>query len=449
MGFNTEGLSGWPAPETLRTSGKALQDSGKKLSDGVGECVNGWVPVETHYTEGAGKEKIYAAMTMPLAHGTAVEMATKSAKGYIDTFADEVDGLKTRRTTVQEKMGTFNDNESSDDESKKNPEFGMGSEAAIQSEIDGIVEDLISAADKCAQDINKVDVTEPWFVDLITSKEAGLITALGTNALTLSQFEHVTVTKVKPVTLYFPQWKRTEIFVPTRVLMTPNGTYIQMTRLVQDEFRLIPVQGTLERSWLEKKWLNLKPEPSEFFFKHSEKYRAFVNAHPDRFAPPTQGKPSWWRGDLKLSNLVDDFNKAKGWTKFAKGAGPIVAIAAAGLTYADEYKDAKEELAKEHPDWSEEQIHNRAIEEAAVKGTTKVGLDIGAGMAGAYVGTLIGGPLGTVIGFGVGMGASWLMDELGIKDAAADFAQDTVDVVTDVAEDVGGAISDGWNSVFG
>ncbi|MBG6085461.1 hypothetical protein [Zhihengliuella flava] len=419
------------------------------MHEAVGDCATAWAPVADQYREGEGRDKVVQAMTLPLAHGAAVSVASERICGHLETFCDTVEDLKERRTTLLGRVSTFNSNENSGDESTENPTSGYGSEREIQGKIDALGEDLIAAADRCAKDINEVDVTSPGFVEAITSKEGGIASGLLGAGLTLTQFKDVEFTRITVVKTTFQQWKLTAIQVPTRTIVTPNGRYIATVTLVQAQVRTLTTETVTAMTWTQRQLLNLKPEVNEFLYKRSQAYRDLVERFPERWRPITPGnRPSWWRADQKLASTVDDFIDSKGWTKFAKGAGPVMTLITAGMTYADEYADAKEELLQEHPDWTSEQIHNRALYEATLKGTTKVGLDIAAGMTGAAIGTAIGGPLGTVVGFGIGIGLSYVLDATGVKDWAADTVTDIADGIGDVAEDVGDFVSDTWSSIF-
>ncbi|GHD04247.1 hypothetical protein [Zhihengliuella salsuginis] len=449
MGLNTECLKNWPNPDTLRADAGTLKTKGNKVHEAVGDCATEWAPVADQYRSGEGRDQIVQAMTLPLAHGAAVSVASERINGHLATFCDTIVDLEERRTSLNSRIGDFNSNESSTDEDKSNPSTGYGSQSEIQGKIDALGQDLIAAADKCAKDINSVDVTSPGFVEAITSKEVGITAGLLGAGLTLTQFKDVEFTRVTVVRTTFQQWKLTAIQIPTRTIVTPNGRYISTVTLVQAQVRTLTTETITAMTWTQRQLLNLRPEVNEFLYKQSQTYRDLIDRYPDRWAPMTPGsRPAWWRPDQKLMNTVDDFMDAKGWTKFAKGAGPVMTLVTAGMTYADEYSDAKEELLKDHPDWTEEQIHNRALYEATLKGTTKVGLDIAAGMTGAAIGTAIGGPVGTVVGFAVGIGISYVLDATGAKDWAADTVTDIADGVGDIAEDVGGAVSDAWNSIF-
>lgn len=137
------------------------------------------------------------------------------------------------------------------------------------------------------------------------------------------------------------------------------------------------------------------------------------------------------------------------WTRALRVAGPIATVVTAGLTYNSEYQKALEEVAAEHPDWSQEEIEARAREMRNVQGTTQLGLDFGYGAAGATIGTFIGGPIGTVVGFGAGFVIGWAAEELGLNDVIKDGVQSAWDWGSDVAGDVGDAVGDAWNSIFG
>ncbi|WP_309082143.1 hypothetical protein [Zhihengliuella sp.] len=449
MALDTSGLQGWPDPATIKTDAGQLPKKGQEIHEVVGDCATEWAAVDGAYREGPGRDAVVQAMTMPLAHATAVEVVAEQAKGHLETYAETVTELKTRKTNLESRISTFNSNASSSDPDVENPEFGYGSQAEIQGKINDLVADLTAAADTCAKDINGIDVTDDGFVDLLTEKEAGLAVEVLGEGLSLTMFQDVRFSQLTIVQTTYQRWKLTAITVPSRVIVTPSGRYIATVTLVQETLETMTVTDVTRRTWTQRQFLDMRPEVNEFLFRNSAKYRSYVEANPGRWQPFHPGsRPAWWRADQKLVNFADDFRASNGWTKFVRGAGPVVSVVMAGLTYRDEYEDAKAKLLEEHPDWSESEIHNRALYESATRGTTKVVLDLGAGMTGMAIGTAIGGPLGAVVGFGVGVGLSYLMDATGFKDWAAEGVTDLVDGAGELLDDAGDAVSDAWNSIF-
>ncbi|MCQ1994791.1 DUF3482 domain-containing protein [Arthrobacter sp. zg-Y1171] len=117
-----------------------------------------------------------------------------------------------------------------------------------------------------------------------------------------------------------------------------------------------------------------------------------------------------------------------------------------------------------------DELDKRADAMGAVKGGTKVGIDLAAAGTGAMIGTAIGGPVGTVAGAAIGIGISVVtsveFDFLGgksVKDALADLAMTGVDdfmesdlmksdagkAARKAADSVAEAAGDCWNKLFG
>ncbi|WP_130448999.1 hypothetical protein [Zhihengliuella halotolerans] len=447
--LDTSGLEYWPAAESVRREAGALRCRGSVVAATIEDAADGWANVQRGYRSGEGREQLVGAMSLPPAHGVVVQRATDRIAGHLEAFADEVQVLVQRRQALWGEIEAFNLNACTTDSPTPGERFE--SRVHLQGLVNSVAADFVESAENCAARIRSVDVTETGFVDTIASREAGIASGVVGAGLKMSQFEdHRFMQKIiEPATIL--------VHSLAPIAVVPSGTYVSgsegvyMSSAIMYQRQVHAVQGQIvsDMTWTERTFMNLKPQINGWLYGRNRLYRNWVRKDPTRWQDlAARPKPPLWRLDERVADFARSVKDAKGWTRAARAAGPLGVGLSAAATYADEHQDAQIEVRAKHADWSQEQVDDRAAYEAAVKGTTKVGIDLGAGATGAAIGTVIGGPIGTIAGFAIGITASYMLDHLGWKDAAADGLVIAGDWAGDLSGDMAEAVSEVWDELF-
>ncbi|MET1033941.1 MAG: hypothetical protein ABWX68_01715 [Arthrobacter sp.] len=441
MAFDTTGLSGWPNPDTIETAAAAVAESGRKLGGGVEECEAQWRRLYPSFSTGDGgaQNKIETLFDTVKAHGSAVEGAASLVESALDGFAADVRAAQALRDAAFLRIAEHTRLADAGEPA----EAGMYSTAAVQEFVNGVSAHLVRAAEECAGKLEGIDADAisdiGWLPELSPSD--------GTTVLAWAEFTSVDYTYSVRTNVEIPVWDYSVTAPSADWIVDADGNitrapFVSSRERVGTRFEIQDVAHHGTR----REWLGVKTPVNPWAYDKLDWYQRRVDANPRSY---TTGGPRFWDVQGRLNDFENGMANGSSAGRVLRVAGPIATVATLGLTYKSEYDGALEELATEHPQWSQDQLEDRAREEAAVKGTTQAAMDVGAGAAGAMVGTMIGGPVGTVIGFGVGIGVSWLVNESGLGDAVKDGAQDLWDGASDAAGDAGDAISDAWNSVFG
>ncbi|WP_102160557.1 hypothetical protein [Zhihengliuella halotolerans] len=447
--LDTSGFDGWPSADAIRGEAGALRSGGSVVAATIEDAADGWGNVQRGYRSGEGREPLVGAMALPLAHGMVIERATDRIAGHLEAFADEVQVLCQRRQALWSEIEVFNFNACTPD--APTPGERYESRVRLQGLVNSVAADFVEAAETCAALIRSVDVTEPGFVDAIASREAGVASGVVGAGLKMSQFEdHNFMQKIiEPATILVHSLAPIAVVPSGTYVSSSEGVFMSSAIVYQRQVHAVPGQIVSDMTWTERTFTNLKPQISSWLFDHNRLYRDWVEKSPTRWQNPSAvAKPPWWRLDRRAVDFVRSVKDAKGWTRAAKVAGPLGIGLTAAATYSDEHQDAQVEVRAKHADWSQEQVDDRAAYEAAVKGTTKVGIDLGAGAAGAAIGTVIGGPIGTIAGFAIGITASYVLDHLGWKDGAADVAVSFSDWSSGAMRGAASSIGEAWEEVF-
>lgn len=428
MSVDTSTLYGWASSSTVESAGTQLTSAGKGVDAEIDEAASDWNGIRSAYTEGPDVQTAYNAFDIIKDHGDAVREMSKMAGDALKTFAERIEGLQTRRSNA---ISAAEDVNKDLTDGKELPETGVGSEFAVQSQVDGVYDDYVQAAEECAETINSISVTTKPGGGFVASPEGGLVPGAGQAAMTMFEVESFTYRDLQPVivqyTDYIPngfyvspwaRWKDADGKISPKIGVLYGRKYKENTRFdVEWEDR-----GEVKSSW-RPNWKPTDTKWRRWMSEHVPLYQKVVDQNPIRWNAPLDDRPKWYNVWGKGKAWVEEFADAGKGTKFLKGGNAVVSAVMFGVTVNDEQDKRYNELAAEHPDWTQEELEAASNEAGVVRGAAKTGVDVGAGMAGAAVGTAIGGPVGTVVGFGVGIGLSYLADKTGLKEGVADVAE--------------------------
>ena len=439
--FDTTGLSNWPLPSAMETAAADLSSKAKDFKEGVEDCENAWKGLSEPFSmdDSAATDRVLNFYDLVTAHGDVVQASAEKTEDVIGVFADEVRDLETRRTTAFNRIEEHNSRVDDAEEAT-----GIYSESSVQTYINTVVADLITAAETCSADLEAITVDALVDEGLMPP---GFSTSDAVTVAAMTEFNRVNFTYTVVERHQVPIWDYTTTAPSADWVVDSDGNVTRAPFVTSREVAGYRYEHrTVQQTGTRTSWVGMQTPVNEWAYRNIPAYRDRVDLYPERYST---GGPRFWDVNGRLLDFEDALRNGNNWTRTLRVAGPLATIVTAGLTYKSEYDQALVEVAMEHPDWSTEEIEAQAREMSAVQGTTQVALDFGYGAAGAAVGTAIGGPVGTVIGFGVGMGLGWLAENTGVNDWVKDRAQDAWDGLSNAAEEVGGAISDAWNSVFG
>lgn len=442
MAIDATGLEDWPKPDTIDTAADALATKGKQVRGKVEDCETAWKTLYPGFQtdHAAVQEKVEKMFDLITTHGDAVEGATYLVKDAVTGFASKVRELELRRTEAHVRIGEHDRLEGEGDL----PDGGIYTTDAVQTYINNVVGDLVLAAEDCGSKLEGIDgqaISDAGFV-APSPGASDAVTVAG-----WAQFSRVDYTYTVLENVEIPVWDYTTTAPSADWVIDSNGVvsrapFINGPEVVDSRVEVQEVEHTGTK----KSWTGMRTPVNPWAYEHFDWYKERVDAHAERY---TTAGPRMWDLKGRLLDFEDAMRNGGNFTRVLRVAGPIAMVAGAGLTYKSEYDKALEEVAAEHPDWTEEEIRNRAGEMSAVQGTTQIGLDLAAGMAGAAIGTAIGGPFGTVVGFGAGIFISWVANESGINDWVKEKTQELWDWGTDELEPATDAIGDAWNWAFG
>ncbi|MGO1886128.1 MAG: hypothetical protein ACTH3G_12300 [Citricoccus sp.] len=441
MAFDTTGLTDWPVPDTLETTAEDLLTKATSFRKGVDDCEREWKSITDHFhtDNGTTMGRIEDYFQVIIAHGDVVEGTASKVKDHIGTFAADIRDLESRRTTAYSRIERHGELSADGDE----PENGIYSETHVQDFINTIVADLVLAAEDCSARLEGIDVQSVIDDGWLPNPSAN--DAVGVGALT--EYERVTFDYDVLERHQFPVWDYTTTAPSADWIADADGNITRAPFVSGWEHTGYRYETrTVTHRGVRTEWATMKTPVNNWAYENIPRYRDKVDLRPDLY---TTDGPRFWDAKGRLVDFQEALAHGNNWTRALRVAGPIATVVTAGLTYNSEYQKALEEVAAEHPDWSQEEIEARAREMRNVQGTTQLGLDFGYGAAGATIGTFIGGPIGTVVGFGAGFVIGWAAEELGLNDVIKDGVQSAWDWGSDVAGDVGDAVGDAWNSIFG
>lgn len=441
MAFDTTGLTDWPVPDTLDSAAEDLVTQATRFREGVDDCEREWNAITDHFhsNDGATMSRIEEYYQVVTAHGDVVEGVASAVKDHIGVFASDIRDLESRRTTAYSRIERH-DELSADGEE---PENGIYTETSVQNYINTIVADLVLAAENCSTHLEGIDVQsvidDGWLPQPTASDGVALVA--------LTEYERVTFNYDVVERHQFPVWDYSTTAPTANWVADSDGNITRAPFVTSREVSGYRYETrTVTHTGARTEWAMMKTPVNTWAYEHIPRYQQKVDLRPDLY---TTDGPRFWDAKGRLVDFQDALAHGNNWTRTLRVAGPVATLVTAGLTYNSEYQKALEEVSAEHPDWSQDEIEARAREMRNVQGTTQVGLDFGYGAAGATIGTFIGGPIGTVVGFGAGFLIGWAAEELGFNDVIKDSVQEAWDWGSDVAGDVGDAVGDAWNSIFG
>ncbi|WP_206604335.1 hypothetical protein [Arthrobacter pityocampae] len=453
MALDTSGLENWASPGDLEAAAKDISSVGADVSATVDGLSATWSGLSGSY-HAPEQVDVLAVFSSITPHGDVLERATAQTTTALDDFAATVRLLEMRRTALLAEVASFEADPRRLNEADPDPSLGPVPEYALQSDIDRLVLTYDDAVTDCVAALKGIDGTEGDILSTLSGPEVGLVAAGLSNYASTYTYKSVEVTATRQVRMPWQQFRFTPSD-PSGVLTDAevagdrwytmgDGSVVHISDPAHpDHASTVRERYTRNGFVPAVEW---RPSINKKFYDSLPAYRARVDANPDSWQPssePATPRPA--------------FGELPNGLKAARVGGGVLAVGMAGFTITDERNKAYDSLLVEHPEMSEAQRDLRAMEVGAVRGGAKTAFDFGAGAAGAAVGTMIGGPVGTVIGFGVGMGVSYLADQdlpewLGggtVKDRFADGVEEAYDLGKDITSDIGDALSDGWNSVFG
>ncbi|MGP9659931.1 hypothetical protein [Arthrobacter sp. AOP36-C1-22] len=418
--IDTRALENWPDPSALEGTGKSLRASGKKFSSKVDDASGTWGGVLNHYSSQnhSDEANVTNAFRVIKTQGSLVEGACDAGATTLENYAGEVRTLIVgRRATALERIDRHHELIADGEDLSPNSIYD---ESNLQAYVDGTGRRLSEIGDKYSKELDGISFetldNDGWIAsdDRTALTSSGMALAKWFDADTVNfKYTRVTVTRwtAWDVTKMTPS---ADFIVDSKgVASTPPSTY-KVTARSGISMSKLEINGTLKK---------------------------YVNR--------TTTGPAPWDVKGRLDHMTDGLKNGSRYTKFVRGAGPVLAIASTGITYHDQWTQSMADTAQEHPDWTQDQIKSRAREETVVKGTTKAAVDFGAGAAGAGIGMMIGGPVGAGVGFVAGIGISWAIDHWGGRDALADEMMDVYDGAKETAAKVKDAGKKVWHSIFG
>lgn len=426
MTVDTSKLFGWASAETVSGSAEELTTAGSGVDSAIDEAAQPWNAMPSAYISGPEEETVWNAFDIIKEHGDAIREMAKMAGDALDDFSTAISNLKGDRESALAKAREVNRKINSGEE------LDPGEESAAQGAVDDVYSRYEQAAQACADAIGNITVTTKPGGGFVASPEGGLLPAAAQSAMEMFQVESFTYRDLQPVSVVYAEYIPDGYYIsPWARWRTEDGKFsprigIVYGRKYRTEFHSKVVwedRGEITDHW-RPNWKPTDTKWRRWLSEHSALYQKVIDQDPTRWNAPLSDRPKWYNVWGKGKEWVSDFGTAGKGTKLLKGGNVVLTAVTVGVTFHDEKSKRYNELAAEHPDWTQEELEAAANEAGAVRTVAKTGVDFGAGMAGAAVGTAIGGPIGTVVGFGVGMGLSYLADKTGLKEGAADVVED-------------------------
>lgn len=461
MALDTSGLyKTWPIGAEVRSDGKAIHNATQAYGQLIIDTQATWTAMDASFRSPENQvETAKRAYDDLIVGGTAIGTAGSRVRDALVTYGDTVDDLQRDRRLAQTAAREFNAKVADGDEV---PDSGEGSEAAVQQQIDNVVQRLQTAMETCAEVLNKIDL-ELDIDSFVSGPVPNIITTVlkdGVKNLGFSDIEYIEFNDVKTTTSpgIGNRLSNTSIDVGMKSSFPFIGVDIDYPKTERDKTRTKDVFTETKSNFLlpaSMAWMGKIPG------KLGEKYRTRVGK--DNRAENVTKKTSkttvkgdhWWSKDREKTKTKTktstsnqqwrpdkDSGRSKptttGWkgvaTRTAKSAGFVGDVVGVAFTFEGNENQYEKEFANDpkYADLSPQERENEVTENTVVKTATDTTIDLAAGGTGAAIGAAFGGPIGAVAGFGIGIGLSWASDQdwfggKSAKDWAGEKANQAVD----------------------
>lgn len=418
MGYSVDisTFDDWADPEAIRTAAKELKKKANAVEDDVDACdttwtaLTGYITIDDHGSSSAFKNS-YKDIKR---HGEFAGAGGEKAKDALDGFADEIDELLPMVENLTGQIANFeieaNKIDASDSSAVSEAERA---ERGFAKMVTGMQTSYDNAEKKCANELNAI-------YDKVQDEGGKIAGPWGTAGLTLVSglptFVHIDPSRKIPVYQYrTPRYDPTKYYTTKKITLS-NG---------QVKYAAYLKPGAV------------LPAPERYIVKHQQ---------PWSIIDPNEAKAQ----GIKPHKIL-------------RYGNPLVTVVGGLITFNSEYEKRYNELLRTNPELTEDELENESGQAAVVRGGSKTAVILAAGATGTAIGTAIpgvGNLAGGLIGLGIGTVIAFSVEISGLNDWVADRAEDLYEAVVpepvknvvgevgEVASDVGGAISDGWNSLW-
>ncbi len=150
---NLSKLDQWPSPATIRTAADSVGTAGATIRDEVVNARTEWKSISDYYSSSGGDAVTLAgAFSLPKDRAENLKTATDEVKSALSTWADDIEGLHTRRTTARQEAASFPGDLPEDD-----PLFET-ERLRINQLINTTVQDYNGYVDDCVGALNGIEI---------------------------------------------------------------------------------------------------------------------------------------------------------------------------------------------------------------------------------------------------------------------------------------------------
>ncbi|WP_102158203.1 hypothetical protein [Zhihengliuella halotolerans] len=413
---DTSTFDDWADPSAIRAAAKDLKKKADAVEDDVDTCHTTWTALTSHLTiDDAGASSTFKNTYKDIKkHGEFVGSGGEKAKTALDGFADAIDELLPMVENLTGQIANFEIEANKIDTSDSLAVSEANrAERGFKLMVSGMQTSYDNAEKKCANELNTI-------YDKVHDEGGAIAGPWGTAALTAiggaPALVHIDPNRKIPVYGYkTPKYDPTKYYT-TKTITMSNGQVKNVAYLKPGA---------------------VLPAPERYIVRHQQPWSII-----DPKEAQKQGiKPH----------------------KILRYGNPLVTVVGGLITFNSEYEKRYNELLRTNPELTQDELENESGQAAAVRGTSKTAVILAAGATGMAIGTAIpgvGNVVGGVIGLGIGAGIAFGAEISGLNDWVADRAEDLYQAVTpepvkkvvgeigEFGSKVGGAISDGWNSLW-
>lgn len=171
---NLSKLDNWPSPAAIRTAADSVGTAGTAIRDEVVNARTEWTSISDYYSSSGGDAVTLAgSFSLPKDRAENLQTAMDEVKSALNTWADDIEGLHTRRRTARGEAASFPGDLPEDDPYFETERF------RINQLINTTVQDYDRSVDDCVGALNGIEIP-------IANEHGG---AYGVGATTIGYFK--------------------------------------------------------------------------------------------------------------------------------------------------------------------------------------------------------------------------------------------------------------------
>lgn len=470
MTINTAAVTGWENPQSIESHAETLRSAAGDFHSAAEDAKQSWAGLGSAY-RGDRQEILWSALDDVVAEAGDAQTASTSAADALDTFAQDLQALRARRSALFTDIGAFSRDHGTEADGELDDDAQQEKDALV-ARVDTLASDYQLVVQTCVSRLNALGAKAPR-QSLFNGVNAGqefrnaipgaMVGAATWGSTTLS---HVGVTTFSQRVFAVD---RAGTVTPT---FQPRASALTAATATGSRFTLFgsaPGRGFFahQRQQMGQQLTNLRSSPLTGIYPDA---RTMTRSAARNFgaALPVLGETLAFRDGQTSrrttttattaangAGRTDNIRQATTTTSpttgsrvanvAIRGTGTLGTVVSAGMTYSNQKDHYLERNAQENPGMSTEELRSESTHDAAADTVGQTGATVlTAAAAGAAVGSVVpvaGTAVGAVVGVGVGVVAGVATNMNFLPDVNGDGTKDSV------ASAAGHLAKEGWSKV--